>query len=399
MSGNVALLQVASRRRWSSLMLTALMVAGCGRSETADKPKGAPRVTVAHPVVKSLVDEDDYNGWLEASQTVDVRARVRGHIQKVNFKDGDMVRKDQLLFQLDPRPFQAAIDEAVAQAKALDSQKIAADKEVVREAELLKASAVSQAEYEKTVADAQSYTARIDAKMQAVEKCKLDLEFSQVTAPIAGKIGRAMLTEGNLVNAGGSDPLLATIVAVDPIYVDFNVDERAIQHYQEVGAARQGKDKQPTLRAKEMPFFFGLDTEKGYKHEGQIVFADNKYTEGTGTILVRGEAKNPDGKLIPGSRVRVRVPVSDQYEATLIPDTAVNTDQDQKYLLTVGEDKIVKRQNVRLGRLLDDGMRVILEPKLKASEWIIVEGMELARLNYPVEPISESAPTATPSAK
>ena len=148
-----------------------------------------------------------------------------------------------------------------------------------------------------------------------------------------------------------------------------------------------------------MPFYFGLDTEKGFPHEGHLVFADNKYTEGTGTILVRGVANNPDGRLIPGSRVRVRVPVSDKYPATLVPDTAVNTDQDQKYLLIVGEGNVVKRQNVRLGRLLDDGMRVILEPELKANEWIIVEGMELARLNYPVEPVPESAPTATPSAK
>ena len=160
---------------------------------------------------------------------------------------------------------------------------------------------------------------------------------------------------------------MTTIVAIDPIYVDFNVDERAMQHYQEIGAGRQGKDKQQSLREQKMPFHFGLDTEKGFPHEGHLVFADNKYTEGTGTILVRGVAENPDGRLIPGSRVRVRVPVSDKYEATLVPDTAVNTDQDQKYLLVVGEDNVVKRQNVRLGRLLDDGMRVILEPEAEGK--------------------------------
>ena len=215
----------------------------------------------------------------------------------------------------------------------------------------------------KAEADAQSYRRRIAAKMQEVERCKLDLKYSKITAAIAGKISKAMLTEGNLVNAGGSDPLLTTIVAIDPIYVDFNVDERAMQRYQEIGASRQGKDKQQSLREQKIPFSFGLDTEKGFPHEGHLVFADNKYTEGTGTILVRGVAENPDGRLIPGSRVRVRVPVSDKYAATLVPDTAVNTDQDQKYLLIVGEDNVVKRQNVRLGRLLDDGMRVILEPE------------------------------------
>ena len=161
----------------------------------------------------------------------------------------------------------------------------------------------------------------------------------------------------------GAIRCLTTIVAVDPIYVDFNVDERAMQRYQQLDLAGQDKDKEQPLRERNLPFFFGLDTEKGFPHKGRLVFADNKYTEGTGTILVRGEGKNPDGKLIPGSRVRVRVPVSDKYAATLVPDTAVNTDQDQKYLLVVGEDNIAKRQNVRLGRLLDDGMRVVLEPE------------------------------------
>ena len=182
------------------------------------------------------------------------------------------------------------------------------------------------------------------------------MKYSKITADLAGKISKANLTEGNLVNAGGSDPVLTTIVAIDPIYVDFNVDERAMQRYQEIGAGRRGKDDRQSLREQKLPFSFGLDTEKGFPHEGHLVFADNKYTEGTGTILVRGVARNPDGRLIPGSRVRVRVPVGDKYPATLVPDTAVNTDQDQKYLLIVGEGNVVKRRSVRLGRLLDDGI-------------------------------------------
>ena len=166
--------------------------------------------------------------------------------------------------------------------------------------------------------------------------------ISHITASIGGKIGRAMLTEGNLVNAGGSDPLLTTIVSIDPIYVDFNVDERRDAALPEIGAARQSKDKQQSLRDQQIVFHFGLDTEEGFPHEGHLVFADNTYAKGTGTILVRGVADNPDGRLIPGSRVRVRVPVSDKYSATLVPDTAVNTDQDQKYLLIVGEGNVVK---------------------------------------------------------
>jgi RND family efflux transporter MFP subunit len=392
-------------RRSSSFMLVlaALAVAGCDRSADADKTKEAPRVTVAHPVVRSLVDEDDYNGWLAASQTVDVRARVRGHIQEIDFKDGDMVKKDQLLFKLDPRPFQAAVDEALAQAKALEAQKVAADKNAARVEELIKAKAVATSEYEQIIADAQSYVAQIAAKMQVVARFKLDLEFSRITAPIAGRIGRAMLTEGNLVNAGGSDPLLATIVAVDPIYVDFSVDERAMQRYQEIGVGRQGKDNQQPLRAQKLAFSFGLDTEKGFPHQGQIVFADNKYTEGTGTILVRGSAQNPDGRLVPGSRVRVRVPVSDKYEAAVVPDTAVLSDLDRKYLLVLGKDNMVLRRDFTPGRLLDDGMRVVLpapgEQKAAGNrdwiknwerEWVITMGLQRARINYPVQPLNAS---------
>jgi len=345
-----------------------------------------------------LVDEDDYTGWLRASQEVEVRSRVRGHILKVHFRDGDMVKQGQLLFELDPRPFQAAVDQALAQAKVSAAQQVAADKDVVRNRELLARHAVAQAEYEKSVADAASFAAQIEAAQQEVARHKLDLEYSRITAPIAGRISRAMLTEGNLVNAGGSDPLLTTIVAVDPVFVEFNVDERAIQRYQHIGIGRPDKNQAQPLRDRQMAFSFGLDTEKGFPHQGTLVFADNKYTEGTGTILVRGVASNPDGLLIPGSRVRVRVPVSDKYTATLIPDTAVNTDQSQKYLLMVGPQNIVKRQNVVLGRLLDDGMRVVLDPKLPADAWVITEGMERARMNYPVEPVPEPAAVA-PAAK
>jgi RND family efflux transporter MFP subunit len=381
------------------LVVAILLVAGCGPSASTERKKEAPRVTVVHPVVRSMVDEDDYNGWLEAFKTVEVRARVRGHITKVRFNDGDIVKEGQPLFDLDTAPFEAELKQIEAQARALESQKVAAIRDVERNRNLLKSSAVSQQEYEKSVANAESFDAQIAAKKAEADRCRLDLKYAKITADLSGKISKANLTEGNLINAGGSDPLLTTIVAIDPIYVDFNVDERAMQRYQEIGASRRGKGDQKSLRDQKMTFSFGLDTEKGFPHKGHLVFADNKYAEGTGTILVRGVAPNPDGRLIPGSRVRVRIPVSDQYDAAVVPDTAVNTDQDQKYLLIVGEGNVVKRQNVRLGRLLDDGMRIILEPKLKASEWIIVEGMELARLNYPVEPIPASTPTATPAAK
>ena len=383
----------------SVLVLAALLAGGCGRPAGVDTTKDAPRVTVAHPAVRSLVDEDDYPGWLEASQTVDVRARVRGHIQEIGFKDGELVQREQMLFQLDPRPFQAALDEAIADVKSLEAQQLAANKNAARAEDLLKSQAISQSDADQIIADAKSYGARIAAKMQVVERCKLDVEFSRITAAISGRIGRAMLTVGNFVNAGGTDPVLATIVAVDPIYVDINVDERAMQHYQEIGASRRGKDEKATVREQKIPLSFGLDTEKGFPHEGYIVFADNKYTPGTGTILVRGEAKNPDGRLIAGSRVRARVPVSDNYEAVVVPDAAVLSDQDRKYLLVLGKDNVVLRRDFTPGRLLDDGMRVVLPAsgeekagdkdwiKNREKDWIITVGLQRARVNYPVQPL------------
>jgi RND family efflux transporter MFP subunit len=306
-----------------------------------------------------------------------------------------MVQKGQLLFELDPRPFQVALDATLADAKALDAQRIAAERDVARQKELLKSQAVAVSDYEKALADAHSYTARIAAKNQEAEKFRLDLEYSRVTAAISGRIGRAMLTEGNLVNAGGSDPLLATIVAVNPIYVDFNIDERALQVYQAIAAAWQAKEEQgaeKSLRELNLPFSFGLETESGFPHQGRLLFAENKVAADTGTIFVRGEAANRDRRLVPGFRVRVRLAVGDKYTATLVPEIAVNTEQTKKYLLMVGPDKIVKRQDVELGRLLDDGMRVVKAPKLSADALIVIEGM--AREHYPVEPVLPSGATA-----
>ncbi len=383
-------MRIPARCAWCAAALLLTPAAGCGPAATGSGP-ASPKVAVSHPVVRELVDEDDYRGWLQASETVEVRSRVRGHIKKIHFTDGQIVEKNQLLFELDPRPFQVMVDEALAQAKALEAQKVAAAKELDRYRELVVKKAVSQQEFEKVEADVLSYDARIAAKMQEVERFRLDLEFSRVTAELAGRIGRAQLTEGNLVNAGGTDPVLTTIMALDPLYVYFSVDERSLQRYQRFRRERLGDKAAVPVRAEKIPFRFGLDTDEGYPHQGLLDFADNKVDPATGTIEVRGVVQDPKGLFTPGSRVRVRIPASDKYVATLVPDTAVNTDQDRKYLLTVDEKNVVQRRNVRLGRLLDDGMRLVLgaEPELKPDEWIIVDGIQRARLLYPVEPVPQ----------
>ena len=329
-----------------------------------------------------------------------MRSRVRGHIQKIDFRDGDMVQQGQLLFELDPRPFQAAIAQSLAQAKVFEAQGAAAEKDVARQRELILHKAVAQSELDKTEADALSAAARVAATMQEVEQHKLDLEYSRVTAPIAGRIGRAQLTVGNLVNAGGTDPVLTTIVALDPIYVYFPVDERSLQRYQKVGALQRRGAAAPSLREQKISFQFGLDTDEGYPHSGVLDFAENKVGSSTGTIEVRGVASNDKRSLVPGSRVRVRVPVSEDYQAVVVPDTAVLSDLDRKYLLVLGKDNTVLRRDITPGRLLDDGMRVVLPSPGEvhaaavkdwnndwAKQWVILVGLQRARINYPVEPL------------
>jgi len=382
----------------SSLLLVPalLMMTGCGGKPEPPKPE-PPRVTVAHPEVQTLMEREDvYNGWLEAYKSVEVRARVRGHITKVLFNDGDLVKEGQPLFNLDSAPFEAELKQVEAQAKSLEAQRVAAQRTVDRDKPLVKTQAVSQEEFDKAVADLASIEAQILAKAAEAERLRLDVKYAKIEAPLAGRISKAALTEGNLVNAGGSDPLLTTIVAIDPIYVDFYVDERSIQEYQKIGAREQNKEeRKKPLREQDIPFSFGLDTEQDFPNTGKIVFADNKYTEGTGTILLRGRSDNPNGRLIPGSRVRVRIRLGNPTQALLVPEIAVLSDQDKKYLFVLGKDNVVKRCDIDgRGGLVGD-KRVVRPPvgtdkvEFGPEDWLITQGLQRARLGYAVQPLDD----------
>lgn len=382
-------------------VIAAASVGACNKGAAPVAETKPPKVTVMAPVFAQTTDEDSYTGWLRPMAEVEVRARVRGHIQKVDFKDGDMVEEKQLLFELDPRPFQSKIDEAIAQGKAIEAQRIALQRDVDRYTELVKTKTVTQQQLDKAIADVGYAEAQKAAKLEEVKGLQLDLEYARITAPIAGKIGRAMLTEGNLVNAGGSDPVLTTIVSVNPLALYFNVDEPALQKFLKTQKANDDKngaqdDKKP-LRERNLKIRFGLETDEGFPNEATLDYASNEIDSTTGTIEVRASVDNSKRLFSPGYRVRVRVPVGRPYDAIMVPETAINTDQDQKYLLIVDAKGIVKRCDVRLGRLLDNGMQIINAPKLPLAKdsRVIVEGMQRARLNYPVEPIAEPAPTQT----
>jgi RND family efflux transporter MFP subunit len=360
----------------------------CSKKPEAPPP-APPKVTVAHPEQRTLVDEDLYNGWLEAAENVDVRARVRGHIAKIAFTDGQIVKRGDLLFQLDPRPFEAEVGRTRDELRVVQAQKVAADRDYDRMKELVVSGAVSKTEADKSEARALSLAAQVEAVKQEIARKELDVEYARITAPIGGKISRAQLTVGNLVNAGGTDPVLTTIVSIDPIFLYFNIDERSLQRYQKTYAERIRQGNR--LKEAKFPFSFGLDSDQGFPNQGVLDFANNRVDQSTGTIQVRGVVANPQGRFVPGSRARVRIPFGDPYQPMLVPDTAILTDQDKKYLLLLNEKNVVYRRDIKPGRLLDDGMRVVSAAakgqEVKPTDWVIVIGLQRARINNPVEPL------------
>ncbi|MBL8793560.1 MAG: efflux RND transporter periplasmic adaptor subunit [Planctomycetia bacterium] len=385
------------------LLLALLGLVGC--SSTSAPPPEAPKASVRHPERRELIDFAEFNGWLQADETQEVRARVRGHIHKVHFTNGQMVKKGDLLFELDPRPFQAALDAAKGQMSTAEANLELANKEYSRTASLVKSGAASREEVDVWTA---KKTVRAAEKVQAqasIEQAKLDLEYARITADIDGRIGKAQLTEGNLVNAGGSDPLLTTIVGVDPIRVAFNVDERLLQQRAQV-LGEEGKTLTSVLAAlkdAKTPFTFAQDGEREFKHQGTLAFGDNRIDPGTGTIQAYGTADNKDGRYLPGARVRVRVPIGGKANpALLVPETAILADQDKRYVLIVDDQNVVRRRNVNLGLLTDDGMRAIQPAdKLAAGEkpeswWVLVDNLQRARLNYPLEPQKPAAAKSAP---
>ena len=362
-------------------LLIALLFAGCGKRVAPTAPP--PTVTVVQPVARDVIEWDEYIGRLESPETVEVRARVNGYLDKVHFKEGKEVKKGDLLFTIDPRPYQAEFDHANAEYQRTLAQVELAKNDFERAKRLIATKAISEEDFD---TKSKTYTAAEAAVMSAkavMDSAKLNLEFTEIRSPIDGRTSRAYVTQGNLVSSGigGSGAtLLTSVVSLDPLYLYCDADERAVLKYLQL--RREGK--RVSARDAQIPAEMSLSDEIGFPHIGVIDFVDNRIDPNTGTIRARGVFSNEDHSLSPGFFGRIRIPGSGKYEALLIPDRALGSDQAQKFVYVVNGEKKVEFRPVTVGPMID-GLRVV-KTGLKPGESIIVEGLLRVRPGVVVDP-------------
>ena len=356
--------------------LVALLLTACGQQDQQQQHHGGPPpVTVAPAISREVQDFDEFTGRLEAPDTVEIRARVAGTLDKVHFREGQIVKKGDPLFTNHPRPFQAEVARAEAQAAAARTAAELSKSDLGRAEKLVAIQGVSQQEIDQLKAAVRNNEANIRAAEAAVTQAKLNVEFTQVRAPVTGRSSRANVTPGNLVNIG--EPVLTTVVSSDKVYAYFDASEATFLKY--AAAARAGgakREQAPKIR-------LGLANEQGYPHEGRMDFVDNRLNPATATIRGRAVFDNKDGLFTPGLFARVRLEGSGSYTATLIPDRAIGTDQANKVVMVVGPNNIVAPRPVQAGALFD-GYRVV--QGVKPGELVIIDGLQHVMPGAPVTP-------------
>src|SRR5271156_5357779 len=369
-----------------ALMVVAV-VPGCKRVIAPQAPPPAT-VTVSQPVQRDVIRLDQYSGYLSSPTTATVSARVSGLIEEAPFQEGAIVHAGDLLFKIDPRPFQADLDDkkaAVAQAMAM-AEKTKADFE--RFTQLLKAQVIAPSDYDNTKASYRESEASLNAAQAALETSRLNLEWTEVRAQITGRVSRMNVTIGNLVNGGsGQATALTTIVSIDPLYAYINVPQGAALRYQELAL----KDKKDNVAGANVACSLQLENETNFPHQGVIDFVDNQVDVNTGTQQIRCVIGNPTTILTPGLFALTRIPASGRYQALLIPDAAVNADQSTRYLLIVGANDVVQQRPVKLGALF--GTLRSITDGLKPGERVIVNGMQFAQSGAKVIPHEVPVPT------
>jgi RND family efflux transporter MFP subunit len=376
------------------ILAFATLGASCGEGQKQGGAPPPPTVTVATPIKRTVSDFDEYVGRFVPIDSVEIRARVSGYLDSVHFKDGQMVKKGDLLFTIDKRSFRNAVDQARAVLTQAKSNLAYTKSDLERGQSLVAAKTITEQTFEQRSQAFRNAQASVSGAEAALRQAELDLEFTELRAPMDGRIGDRRVSPGNLV-AGGTVPtptLLATIVSTDPIHFEFTFDEASYLRYERL--AKGGRDV--ASRGAGVQVALKLIDENEFVHEGRMDFVNNVIDSTTGTIRARAVFDNLNGVFTPGMFGRVRVPASPPYEALLVPDAAIGSEQTRKYVLVVGPDNKVAERFVTLGQARPGNLRVI-KSGLKPDDRLIVNGLMRARPGQKVNPQAEGAKPAAPA--
>ncbi len=359
----------------------SLLAGACKQEQQQQAAPPPPKVSVAQPLERAVTEWDEYTGRFDAVETVEVRARVSGVLMEVKFKDGDLVKRGDPLFTIDPRPFERVLERERANLASAQVRAEFAAKDVERARALLKNANISEQVFDQRLQAQREAEAAVKSAEASVKSAELDVEFTLIRAPINGRIGRNLISQGNFITGGsGTGTLLATIVSIDPIYFYFDISEADFLKYTRLNAL----GTRPSSRDKPNPVFLALQDEKTFPHRGVTNFVDNRIDEATGTLRARAVFDNPTGLFQPGLFGRIRLIGSGEYKAVMLPDEAIGTDQSNRFVYVVGEDGTVSAKTVTLGPLID-GLRVI-RSGVELSDWVIVKGIQRARAGAKVTP-------------
>jgi RND family efflux transporter MFP subunit len=374
------------------LALLALGLAGCEPAQPLAAPPPAPTVTVAKPTKRLVADQDEYVGRFVAVDAIEIRARVSGYLDAIHFKDGQLVKKGDLLFTIDRRPFEATLAQTQANLAQARANFAYAETDLERGQGLVRGSTITQQTFDQRTQAKRVAEASVAAQEAAVRQATLDLEFTELRAPVSGRIGDRRVSAGNLVTGGttGTTTLLATITSIDPIRFEFTMDEASYLRYMRVA----GDAAAATNRGIDTAVSLKLIDEPKFSHVGKMDFVDNAIDRSSGTIRGRAQFPNPGGTLTPGMFGRIQVPAGPPGETVMVPEVAIGTEQVRKFVLVVGDDNIARPKYVTLGPVMD-GLRVV-SAGLGPDDRIIVNGLMRARAGAKVAP-QEIAGTADAS--
>jgi len=389
---------VVSARVAPLMLASAVALAGCGEGAPKQAAPAAPAVTVAKPQKQTVTDYDEYVGRFIAVDSVEIRSRVSGYLDKVHFKDGQIVKQGDLLFTIDRRPFETALAQARATLAQAKANLAFAESDLARASQLVRDRTITEQTFEQRTQAKRVAEASVAAQEAAVRQTELDIQFTELRAAVTGRIGDRRVSEGNLVTGGtgGNTTLLATVVSIDPIRFEFTFDEASFLRYERLGNVGKDIDSRGTG----VEVGVRLIDESDFKHSGKMDFIDNVIERASGTIRGRAMLANPEGVFTPGMFGRVRVPGSPPFEALLLPDAAIGSEQVRKYVLVVDNENAARMRYVTLGQTVGE-LRVIKEG-IGPDDRVIVNGLMRARPGAKVTPQEQGAPTppaAGPQAK